>query len=84
MKFVDIVYCQLFEICGNAGGRRYGPSDTWGLSSGIGSYYGAVEDGGFYGRPPFTAVRSTRDLMVSVHFLHFQETVTKLQLIITK
>jgi len=47
------------------GGRHYSPADSWALSSGVGSYYGAVEDGGFYGRSPYSALRSTRDLLVS-------------------
>jgi len=49
---------------GKAGGRHYSSSDSWGLNSGMGSYYGAMEDAGFYSRPPYSALRSSRELLV--------------------
>ena len=67
-----MIWCT-YDVCGDAGGRHYGSGDSWSLGSGIGSYYGGVEDGGFYGRPPYNAVRSTRDLLVSVDFSRPQE-----------
>ena len=61
-------------MCGYVGVRHYGSGgDSWGLSSNVGSYYGAIEDGSFYGRPPYNALLSSRDLLVSVNFFHSRE-----------
>jgi len=55
--------------CVASGARHYSSADSWGLGSSIGSYYGAVEDGSFYGRPPYNTLLSSRDLLVSICFL---------------
>jgi len=60
------LYGVLCDIFANTGTRHYSAGDTWGHSSNIGPYYAAVEDGSFYGRPPYHALLSSRDLLVSL------------------
>jgi len=49
----------------HTGGWYYGSGDSWSVGSGIGSYYGAAEDGAFCSRPPYNALRSSRELLVN-------------------